>query len=110
MDAELEKARLEGRTALARVPNPFPRPWSLTFAQTPSKLTNVPKVDRYAFEIHLATRRTTFNPREVMVLRLLLPKPFTQYPSDTGLTFFVNETSTYAPITTKLLPDTEENR
>jgi len=110
MDAELKKAQLEGRTALVYATNGRSVPWSPIFSRAMPRLINVPKVDRYGCEVHAATRRTTLNPRETMILRVLLQKPLDQYPADVKLQVAFDGTSTMWASAFELLPDTKENR
>jgi len=110
MDAELKKAKLEGRTALARLVNNRQAPWNTLFTGVAPRLINVAKSDTKGCEVHMATRRTTLNPREVMVLRVLLPKPFDQYPPKVGLRISLSFGPGARDYNLELFPDTEENR
>lgn len=110
MDAELKKAKLEGRTALARLVNNLQAPWNPIFSGVTPTLINVAKADKKGCEVHMATRRTTLNPREVVVLRVLLPKPFDQYPPKVGLRISLGLGPGTRDYNLELFPDTEENR
>ena len=85
MDARLKEAKAEGRTALVRFTNGGREPWKPWFVPDSSKLVNVPKEEKLSFELYLATRRTRFNPHESLVVRVLLSKPISEYPSDVAL-------------------------
>ena len=110
MDAELKKAKLEGRTALARLVNNRQAPWNPIFSGVTPTLINVAKPDKKGCEVHMATRRSTLNPREVMVLRVSLPKPFDQYPPKVGIRIWFGLDRGVRDYNLELLPDTEENR
>jgi hypothetical protein len=106
MDARLKEAKDEGRTALVRFTNEGREPWSPWFVPNSSKLVNVPKEDKLRFELYMATRRTRFNPHEVFTVRVLLPKPLSEYPDDVALHVLLSNSAgplTYTP--SPLLPD-----